>query len=156
MAVLRSIFRYGVAPLLTWVALTGVALAADVDEAGASPLSAPPSGAGYLAQLTLGLMVVLLGIVALAWLLKRMNGLQGSAGGALKVLGGVSVGQRERVVLLQVGDRQLLIGVAPGSVRTLQTLDEPINATQSEGHGNLHAGSFGARLSAMLNKGKAQ
>ncbi len=65
---------------------------------------------------------VLLAIFALAWLARRVPGLR-AAGGLLQVRGGVQVGPRERVVLLQAGDQWLLIGVASGSVRTLQVLD---------------------------------
>jgi flagellar protein FliO/FliZ len=43
--------------------------------------------------------------------------------GLVTLLGGVSVGPRERVVLLQVDDARLVVGVAPGQVRTLHVMD---------------------------------
>ena len=46
--------------------------------------------------------------------------------GALQVVTEIAVGQKERVVLVQVGKQQLLIGVAPGRVSTLHVLDEPV------------------------------
>ena len=87
---------------------------------------AEPLGAANLLQLTLGLAVVLAAIVGSAWLLRRYGRLQSNMAGALRVIGGLSMGPRERVVLVQVGKQQLLLGVAPGRIQTLCVLDEPI------------------------------
>ena len=46
--------------------------------------------------------------------------------GNMRVLSSVSVGQRERAVLLQVGDQQVLVGVGPGNVRKIHVFDEPV------------------------------
>jgi len=78
-------------------------------------------------QLTLGMIAVLGLIMGLAWLLKRSGRFQVAAGGGLRVLGGLSMGARERVVLLQVGETQLLLGVAPGRVQTLHVLDQVLD-----------------------------
>ncbi|MCA1805149.1 MAG: flagellar biosynthetic protein FliO [Xanthomonadaceae bacterium] len=94
--------------------------------AGADPLAV-----GNLVQLTLGLLAVLLLLGGLAWLLRRSGRFTTGMHGALQVLGGVSMGTRERVVLLQVGKQQLLVGVAPGRIQTLHVLDEPIDVTES-------------------------
>ncbi|HHJ80199.1 MAG TPA: flagellar biosynthesis protein FliO, partial [Candidatus Tenderia electrophaga] len=42
----------------------------------------------------------------------------------LKTIAGVSVGQKERVVLVQIGERQILVGVAPGQVNMLYALEK--------------------------------
>jgi len=89
------------------------------------------SGSAYLLQVILALMVVLLGIVALAWFMKRMTGIQHSAGGNLQVLEGLTIGPRERIVLIQAGKEQLLLGIAPGRVQTLHVLDEPVEVSES-------------------------
>jgi len=77
-------------------------------------------------QLTLGMLLVLGLILAMAWLVKRSGRFQMAAGGGLRVLGGLSMGSRERVVLIQAGNTQLLLGVAPGRVQTLHVLDQPL------------------------------
>ena len=59
----------------------------------------------------------------LAWIMRRMNRWQMSAGGSLRLLGGLSLGARERILLVQVGDTQLLVGVAPGYVRKYEFVD---------------------------------
>lgn len=83
---------------------------------------------GYLGQLVVGLVIVLLCIVALAWVAKRFNRLQSTPDGSLRVLGGMSMGARERIVLVQVGEQQLLLGVASGRINTLHVLDQPLEA----------------------------
>ncbi len=104
---------------------------------------------GALVRLTLGLAAVLAVIVALAWAMRRMGRFTGGAAGRLQVLGAVSVGQRERVVLLQAGDRQLLLGVSPGAVRTLHVFDEPIAPAPGEAG---ETAGFAARLRGVMGE----
>jgi len=138
--------------------LSAAPLWAETAETAAKPVvnfaASSDAGAGYLAQLVVGLMIVVAGILALAWFLRRMNLVNSGAGGALRVLGGVSVGQRERIVLLQVGDKQMLVGVAPGSVRMLHELDEPIELG-ARSPARAPESGFAQQLSAVLaGKGK--
>lgn len=91
---------------------------------------ANPMDPGNLLQVVMSLLLVLLLIGGLAWLLRRVNGLQAAAGSAIRVLAAASVGHRERVVLVQVGEQQLLLGVAPGRVQTLHVLEQPVDVSQ--------------------------
>jgi flagellar protein FliO/FliZ len=93
--------------------------------------NAPPPqlfSAGYIAQVLGSLTLVFLGIFLVVFFLRRVNRIGGGPGGALRVLASASVGQRERVVLIEVGEEQLLIGVAPGNVRALHALQRPVEA----------------------------
>lgn len=87
-------------------------------------------GIGGLGQVTLALLVVLGTLFALAWLLRRMRGFGNRVGSAIDVLAHVTLGQKERAVLLKVGSAQILLGVAPGRVNTLYVLPEPLELTQ--------------------------
>jgi flagellar protein FliO/FliZ len=107
-------------------------------------------GAGSLMQLIFGLIVVLGAIGFGAFLLRRFGKFSAPAGGALRVLGGLSLGTRERVVLMQVGDQQLLIGVAPGRVQTLHVLTHPVQAETP--HAALPGGGFAERLAGLMKK----
>jgi flagellar protein FliO/FliZ len=89
------------------------------------------SGSAYLMQLSVGLMVVLVGIVVLAWFMKRMSGIQHSAGGNLRVLEGLAIGPRERIVLLQAGKEQIVVGVAQGTIQTLHVLNETVDVPET-------------------------
>lgn len=83
---------------------------------------APAINSGSIVQIIFSLLLVLAAIVMVAWLLKRMNVSQQGNGSQLKVLGGVAIGQRERVVLLEIEDTWLVVGVGPSQIRTLHTL----------------------------------
>ena len=100
--------------LLPWVAaVPRLAMAADA--------RTPELGATLL-QMLLGLGVVLLLLFASLYLLKRLTAPRGSAAGLLRVVAGTAIGTRERVVVLEVGDNWLVLGVTPGSVTTLMQL----------------------------------
>lgn len=105
-------------------------------------------GAGSYIQMILGLLFIVLLIFGLAWFMRRMGGLQSVMGGSMKLLGGVSLGQRERAVLVQVGETQMLLGVAPGSVRTLHVFPEPVVTATTTAVGS----SFADKLSAVLKQ----
>lgn len=86
-----------------------------------SPTSAAPDFAAGLGQMLFGLAVVIALLLACLWAIKRLSVPRGSAA-AMKVLGAVPVGPRERVVLVSLGDKVLVLGVAPGTVNTLHVL----------------------------------
>ncbi|WP_244859739.1 flagellar biosynthetic protein FliO [Nitrosospira sp. NRS527] len=77
---------------------------------------------GSMLQVILGLGLVLAVMAGSAWLLRRFGGLQRRPGGGIKVIGSSAVGQRERVVLVEVADTWLVIGVAPGHVTALHSM----------------------------------
>lgn len=81
------------------------------------------SPSGGLLKMILGLLIVLAVMATLAWLLKRM--LPGAAGqhSVVRVVGGVSVGSRERVVVVEVAGRWIVVGVAPGQVNGIANLE---------------------------------
>ena len=92
-----------------------------------TPAIAPSSlfTGDYLLQVIGSFVVVILLLVAVLVMLKRFNGVSGRISGDMRVVSSVSVGQRERAVLLQVGEQQILVGVGPGNVRTLHVFEEP-------------------------------
>ena len=72
-------------------------------------------------------------LFAVIFLLRRVNRMgPGAAAGPLRVIGSASVGAREKVVLVAAGERQLLLGVAPGAVRTLHVFEEPVAVNEGE------------------------
>lgn len=83
-----------------------------------------PSATDSVAQMLLGLGIVLIALFACLALLRRLQSNRGSAAGALKVLSATPVGPRERVVLISVGKQVLVLGVAPGRVSALHAINE--------------------------------
>ena len=97
-------------------------------------------------------MFVLLLIVVVAWLAKRLTGFGLGQVGALKVISGISLGTREKAVLIRAGKQYLLLGVAPGRVVKLHTFDEgEINDSDTQA-----AGSFQQNLQSMMSKKGAE
>ena len=80
----------------------------------------------YLLQVIGSFVVVILLLVGVLVLLRRFNGVSSQMSGNMRVVSSVGVGQRERVVLLQVGEEQILVGVGPGNVRKIHAFDEPV------------------------------
>ena len=138
--------------MLLLIQLSHVAAAATkATEKSIPSLANEPIGVGNYLQMFFGLFVIVALIVGMAWFMRRMSNMSGMAAGNLKVLGGISVGQRERIVLVQAGDTQLLVGVAPGEIRTLHVMDEPIVNKVTSTETNLKASTgFSEKLHAAI------
>jgi len=105
------------------VATAGPALSALAAE---SPATTPASESVLgLLQVVFALLLVLGAIGLFAWLLRRFAPGQASAGGMLKVVGGVMVGPRERLVVVEVQETWLLLGVAAGRVTLVHSMPRP-------------------------------
>ena len=99
--------------LLAGLCASSTALAADAPAA---------SGAGAVMQMIGALGVVLTALFAVLWLLRRLSGGRLTGNAPIRTVGGIAVGSRERVVLLEIGEHWLVVGVAPGSVNGIATL----------------------------------
>lgn len=86
-----------------------------------------PISSGQVMQTILGLIAVIVAIFCTAWMAKRISGGLCSRNNILRIVAQVAVGPRERVVLLQLAETQILLGVSPGRVNKLYVLDKPIN-----------------------------
>lgn len=104
------------APLYTWAA---------------TATSTAPSTSGSLFKVFLGLAAVLLVMAAITWALKRIVPGTGGQQSVIKVVGGVSVGTRERVVVVEVAGRWLVVGVAAGQVNAIANLDKAENIQEA-------------------------
>jgi flagellar protein FliO/FliZ len=129
--------------------------------AAATPFAAPvqqaaPSTAGGLLRVIVALLVVLAAVLAAAWLARRMRRFSGGGSTSnLELLAQLPLGPRERAVLLRVGECQLLIGVAPGSVRTLHVLERsssPMSAEATPGDMPVSEGASRPSFKALLLK----
>ncbi|MEC4721361.1 flagellar biosynthetic protein FliO [Noviherbaspirillum sp. CPCC 100848] len=102
--------------------------AATAAAAATTATAASPASAGSLLQVLLGLVAVLALMAGGVWLLKRM-GVAGTANGNVaRVVGGVSVGNRERVLVVEVADQWIVVGVAPGRVSALSSMPKQESA----------------------------
>jgi flagellar protein FliO/FliZ len=109
---------------------------------------AAPLSVSSLAQLTLSLLAIVALIFAVAWLLKRLKLATPRSSGDIAVLQEISVGPRERVALIRVGDAQVLIGISPGGITTLTPLVTPIVLNPAAPA----AGAFAERLRDLMKR----
>ena len=85
-----------------------------------------PVNPANIIQMFFALCLVLGLIVALAWFVKRFGLIQTPSSLSMRVLSSLSLSGKERVVLVEVGEQQFLIGVSPGRVSRLHTFDEAV------------------------------
>ncbi len=86
----------------------------------------------YLLQVVGSFFLVICVLLAVMLLLKRFNTVGTSKGGYIEILASAPLGQRERAVLLQVGEEQILVGVAQGNVQTLHHVSHPVSRSETE------------------------
>lgn len=97
-----------------------------------------------------GLLAVIAIIYGCAWIIRRMNGMNGMTGmnnQAMKVVSVMALGARERIALIEVGGKQILVGVTPSAIRTLHVFEEPV-VTPGQGSSS----EFARRLQGMIGK----
>lgn len=91
-------------------------------EAFAEAAEAPGVSAGTYAQAILALALIVGLLVGTAWLARKVSGGKGFGQGGMRIVGGVALGPRERIVLVEAGDTWLVVGIVPGQIRTLHTM----------------------------------
>lgn len=98
-----------------------------------------PVSTSSIVQVIIGLILVLAIIALSAWLLRRFGRFSSYENGALKVVATLSLGPRDKILLVQAGDKQILVGMSPGRMQTLCELENPIefNDTESRFASNL-------------------
>lgn len=118
-------------------ALSSLAVAAD--NTAAAPVAVHPL------NLFLGLVFLVALVVAGWWLVQRAGGLQIKSGNGLRVVTALSVGPRERVVLIEIAGEQMLLGVAPGRVNLLHRFEQPVVAASSD--------DFASKIRQVMQQG---
>lgn len=115
-------------------------------ESGSFPVE--PMSATSLLSVVGSLLLVLIAFFLLAWLLKRLQQGRGGATGIITLIGDLPLGPKERVLLLQVGDTQLLVGSSTEGLRTLHTLDKPVDMQDPA----VQQGGFAERLRGAMTR----
>jgi len=111
--------------------------------AAAVPRTAPV-GAGDVLNMGTGLILVIAAILVTGWLYSRTQKMRGASSDLIRIVASQPLGTRERVLLLQVADKQLLVGMTSSQVQTLHVFDEPIAISEAPVNG------FAERLRAAV------
>lgn len=104
------------------LAMSAAGLASADGAVSSKPAAAIISYADVV-QWLLALFLVLGLFGTLIWLLRKSGSLSFAGRSQLSVISGLSVGVREKLVLVKVGDKQLLLGVTPGRIDKLLELE---------------------------------
>ncbi|HRF03289.1 flagellar biosynthetic protein FliO [Accumulibacter sp.] len=104
-------------------------------------------------QTVVGLAVVIAILFLAAYFLRQFNGGRGfGSNGPMRVVGGLIIGSRERIVLVEVGDTWLVVGLVPGQIRTLHTL--PKGELPSSGDGEKPFSKWLQQIAERKNEGR--
>ncbi|GAA3968995.1 flagellar biosynthetic protein FliO [Allohahella marinimesophila] len=92
---------------------------------------------------SLALIIVL--IVGVGWMMRRFSGGTGVQNRQLKIVAAISLGSREKIAVVQVGERQILVGITAQQINTLLELDQTIDVSTENGE-------FARKLQSLLKK----
>lgn len=92
------------------------------------------------------LLLVIVFILFLAWLLKRMRVPTLVNQKGLRVVGQIALGHKERVVVIQAGEEQFLVGVTAQSIQLISKLEQPLSQEE------MAASPFANQLTQLLKK----
>ena len=124
------------------------------EEVAKSEVAAMPSlitGSSVL-HMFLALLLVLAVIGVIAWLLKRFGIGPGNQSNLIKVVAAAAVGQRERIVIVEIANAWLILGVAPGHINLLHQIEKIASSTGSEQLSTEGTNDFFAQLKKNIKK----
>jgi flagellar protein FliO/FliZ len=94
-----------------------------------TPQASTPSTGGSLLQTALALLFVIGLMLGLAWLTKRFGPKNFGGGNSnIKLVGSLSVGTRERILVVEVGEQWIVVGASPGRMNALATMPRQENS----------------------------
>jgi flagellar protein FliO/FliZ len=129
------------------------------------PMAATPA-AGSLIQTIFALCLVLGLLAGLAWFMKRYGPKAQGGSAHVKLVGALSLGGRERIMVVEVGDQWIVVGASPGRINALATMARKENVTlgtdaETASGATLHphqpsASSFAEWLKQTIDKRNAK
>ena len=121
-----------------------------------TPQTQAPSTGGGLLQTTLALFFVIALMLGLAWFMKRYGPKNfGGANSNVKLVGSLSVGARERILVVEVGEQWIVVGASPGRMNALATMPRG-ESTEAPAPAPLPTANFAAWLKQTLDKRNVQ
>ena len=122
--------------------------------AGADPVSSFEAGQSVpsisLLPILGNLVLVLSLVVAGGWFLTRARGAGRCGNRNLKVIASQPLGAKEKIVIVEIGEQQLVIGLTPSSINTLYVPDAPL--LQHVSGEALRLGSFAEKLRQSMKR----
>ena len=111
----------------------------------------PALNAGSLMQVFSGLAIVIFIIFMLSVVLKKLNMVPGSSNKLIKIVSGVSINNKDRILLVQVGDEQILVSACPGHISKLHKMKTPVEVDSDASIENSPSAKFSSLLNSVLS-----
>lgn len=107
-----------------------------------------------LFDVVIGLAFIVFLIFALAFLFRKFGNAGVGMGGLIKVVAAMSLGGRDRIALISVGQKQMLLGISPGRIATLHVFEEAIEdaaVANVMGQSQNSGSEFSKKLQGLLS-----
>ncbi len=106
-------------------------------------------GGSEVLSMVVSMVIVVGAIIALGWLYSRSRLAVSGARDVINVVASRALGTKERLILVEVADQQLLVGMTSTQIQTLHVFDEKVVTAESTGDGS---SSFGDALRTTLGE----
>ncbi|MBP9217385.1 MAG: flagellar biosynthetic protein FliO [Sterolibacterium sp.] len=121
-------------------------------DAASAPALPAPTPSGGLLQVVFSLLLVALLLGGTLYLLNRLNHQRAGNPALLRVISGATLGPRERIVIVEVADTWLVLGVTAGQITRLHELPRQTDATAPSAPSEPLAQNFAAWLKAVMER----
>ncbi|PRC90786.1 flagellar biosynthetic protein FliO [Solimicrobium silvestre] len=119
--------------------------------AGSAAGSTTSLAAGNLIQVTLSLLLVIAILIALSVAFKKFGLNRIQAAFPVKVVGAISVGNHQRIMVIEAGDEWIVLGVTPQHISTITSMPRQKSDDTSNSNGNNKA-HFSTWMQSALEK----
>lgn len=140
--------------LLTTLSVLGAGMVstARADEGEAVPgiVMTPGIGGGDVLGIGVSMFIVIGVIVVLGWVYSRSRFVAGGANDVINIVATRALGPKERLLVVEVADQQLLVGMTSTGVQTLHVFDKPVRVAESQ----KAAAGFAERLRAAFREAR--
>ncbi|GAB4392635.1 MAG: hypothetical protein Tsb005_07460 [Gammaproteobacteria bacterium] len=102
-----------------------------------------------LLQLLLHLFLVIVLIFAVAYIARRYFNKTINPIGPLSIVASLSLGLKEKLVLIQVADKQILLSISPGRITKIHLFEQPIITAETANKSILN---FSQQLQHIMRK----
>jgi len=100
-----------------------------LSESESKPSSSRPHPITSFTQVFISLGFVIFLILLVTWFLKRTGYSGHHAHSYMAIKASLPLSNKEKLLIVEVGDEQIVIGVSPGSISHIQSLDTPLDFT---------------------------
>jgi len=108
-------------------------------------------------QMMIGLFFIIFMIFAVVWLMKKVGYKTYGTSGPIKIISCLPISTKEKILLIEVGEEQVLVGTAPGFIGHIKTIKTPISDSIEPNKKTVYrappeASAFAEKLKLVLNK----